>query len=350
MNSEGRLGTLYGFGAYLLWGIFPLYFRVLDRSGAIEIVLHRVFWSLITCLVIVVALRQVADVKAVLRSRRRTAAFTAAAMLIAVNWGVYIYAVNSGQVVEASLGYFINPLVTVALGVVVLKERLRPLQWVAVAIGVVAVLVLTVAHGRLPWIALTLACSFGTYGLVKNRVGGRVGALAGLTTETLVLAPVTVAGLAWYEISGEGTFTADPPWQGLLLASAGLVTVVPLLLFAAAARRVPLTTMGLLQYLTPTLQFLCGVALLGERMPLPRWIGFGLVWIALVVLTVDGLRAASRTRRATPEAAVEEQVAGAAASITNSTGSGARLDQMDEIVEIGAANGQNVHLIKDRSI
>jgi len=221
-----------------------------------------------------------------------------AAVLLAVNWGVYIYAVNSGQVVEASLGYFVNPLVTVLLGVVVLRERLRRLQWVAVGIGVVAVLVLTVAYGRVPLIALSLAVSFGLYGLIKNRVGAGVGAVTSLTTETVVLAVPAAAVLVWLESTGRGHFTDDVPWQALLLASTGVATVVPLLFFAAAARRVPLSTMGLLQYVTPVLQLLCGVLLLGEQMPAARWFGFALVWVALAVMSADTLRTASRRRTA----------------------------------------------------
>jgi chloramphenicol-sensitive protein RarD len=301
MNSEARRGVAFGFAAYFLWGAFPLYFRLLDASGAVEILLHRILWSLAVLLVVVAAVRVArADLRAVLRRPRLVAGLGAAALLIAVNWGIYIYAVNSGQVVEAALGYFINPLVTVALGVVVLRERLRPAQWAAVAVGAVAVAVLTIDYGRLPWLALTLAASFGTYGLIKNRVGGSVGALSGLTTETLLLAPITLGLLVWLELSGRGTFTENAPWQALLLVSSGLVTVGPLLFFAAAARRVPLTTMGLLQYLTPMLQLLCGVLLLGEHVPPARWAGFGLVWLALVILTADTLRAARRTARRSP--------------------------------------------------
>ncbi len=228
-----------------------------------------------------------------------------AAVLLALNWGTYIYAVNSGQVVQASLGYFINPVVTVLLGVVVLRERLRPLQWAAVGVGTVAVVVLTLDYGRVPVIALTLAFSFGLYGLAKNRVGASVGAVASLTTETLLLAPLAATLLVWYEATGRGTFSANPPWQGLLLASVGIATVVPLLLFAAAARRVPLSTIGLLQYLTPVLQLLCGVLLMGERMPGSRWVGFTIVWLALVVLSVDSVRTARlRSRAASAKAAV----------------------------------------------
>ena len=305
MNSEGRRGVGFGFAAYFLWGVFPLYFRALDASGALEILLHRILWSLAVLALVVAAARATrADLRAVLRRPRVVGVLAAAAFALTLNWGIYVYAVNSGQVVEAALGYFINPLVTVALGVVVLRERLRPAQWTAVGVGALAVAVLTVDYGRPPWIALALACSFGTYGLLKNRVGGSVGALSGLTTETLVLAPVALGVLAWYEATGRGTFTVDAPWQALLLASSGLVTVGPLLLFAAAARRVPLTTMGLLQYLTPMLQLLCGVLLLGEHVPPARWAGFGLVWLALVVLTADSLRAARRTAR---EVRVEER-------------------------------------------
>lgn len=285
---------VFGFGAYLLWGAFPLYFRLLDRSGAFEILLHRVLWSLVLCLVLVAVGRSWSQLRAVLRSGRQTAILGGAALAIALNWGVYIYAVNSGQVVEASLGYFINPLVTVALGVLVLRERLRAMQWAAVAVGVIAVLVLTVDYGHVPVIALTLACSFGTYGLLKNRVGADVGAVAGLTTETLVLAPIAAIAVAVLAVNGDSTFVAAPPWQALLLVSTGLITVGPLLLFASAARRVPLTTIGLLQYLTPILQLLCGVLLMDEHMPLSRWAGFGLVWAALAILTVDSLRTARR--------------------------------------------------------
>jgi chloramphenicol-sensitive protein RarD len=295
MNSQTR-GALYGVGAYGLWGVFPLYFRLLERSGALEVVVHRVLWSLLVCLAVVAATSGWQDLRRTLVEPRRVITLGVGAVLLAVNWGVYVYAVNSGQVVEASLGYFVNPLVTVLLGVLVLRERLRPWQWGAVGIGAAAVAVLTAAYGRPPLIALTLAVSFGLYGLIKNRVGAGVGALTSLTTETVVLAPPAAGALAWLETTGNGHFTQNPPWQGLLLASVGVATVVPLLFFAASARRVPLSTLGLLQYLTPSLQLLCGVLLLGEHMPPARWAGFALVWVALVVLTVDTLRTASRRR------------------------------------------------------
>ena len=289
MNSA-RQGVLYGLASYLLWGLFPLYFRLLEESSALEILFHRLLWSLPVCLVIIVVIRAGAQLREILRTPRRVAMLGGAATALAVNSGVYVYAVNSGQVLEASLGYFINPLVTVALGVLVLHERLRPAQWVAVSLGAASVVVVTVDYGRPPWIALLLALSFAIYGLVKKHVGGDVGALTGLATETLVLAPIAGAGLIFFTATGEQTFTMDPPWQALLLASGGITVVTPLLLFAAAARRIPLTTIGLLQYLTPVLQMMTGVLLFHERMSTVRWIGFGLIWLALLVFSVDNLR------------------------------------------------------------
>ncbi len=307
MNSEVSRGTAYGALAYFLWGSFPLYFKLLDASAPVEILVHRVLWSLVVCMIALAVTQGFSDLRAILAAGRTTALLALAAMLIAVNWGVYIYAVNSDHVVEAALGYFINPLVTVALGVLVLRERLRPAQWVAVGIGAIAVLVLAISYGRPPWLALVLACTFGSYGLVKKQVGGTVGALAGLTTETLVLGPVAAVTLAWFEVTGRGTFTVDAPWQGLLLASVGVVTVGPLLLFAAAARRVPLVTMGLLQFLTPALQLLCGVLVLHESVPAVRWAGFALVWLALIVLSSDSLATARADRRATRDASSEPE-------------------------------------------
>lgn len=308
MNRPGtreREGVVFGLAAYGLWGAFPLYFVLLERSSPVEIVLHRVLWSLLVCLVAVGLLRRGRELRVALRSVHTLIPLTVAAIVLALNWGIYIYAVTSGQVVQASLGYFVNPLVTVLLGVLVLRERLRPAQWIAVSIGAVAVGVLTFAYGRLPWIALTLAFSFGTYGLIKNRVGASHSALTSLTTETLVLAPLAAGVLVWLERTGRGHFAENPPWQGLLLASAGIATVVPLLLFAAAARRVPLSTMGLMQYLTPVLQLMCGVLLLGESVPPSRWVGFGLVWLALAVLSVDSLRSAQQRSRLAAQAEAE---------------------------------------------
>ena len=295
--EQTRLGTIYGAGAFLLWGSFPLYFRALEPASAVEILLHRVVWSVLTCLVVIVVARQLGPLRTVLTSPRLVGVLAVAAALIAVNWGVYIAAVNSGHVVEAALGYFINPLVTVLIGVLVLHERLRRLQWAAVGLGAAAVVVLTVDYGRPPWIALVLAASFASYGLVKKQVGAQVPALTSLTTETIVLAPLALGALVWLEVTGRGSFTEQGPWHGLLLATTGIATTVPLVLFAAGARRTPLSTMGLLQFITPVLQLLAGVLLLREHVPGPRWIGFGLVWVALVLLSIDSIRTSrARTR------------------------------------------------------
>jgi chloramphenicol-sensitive protein RarD len=285
-ESEVRRGTLFGVAAYLMWGVFPLYFPLLEPASAVEILLHRVLWSMVVCVLVLLVLRGWRQVTDVLRSPRTLGLLVIAAAVIALNWGVYIYGVNSGQVVQTSLGYFINPVVTVLVGVVVLRERLRPLQWAAVGIGLVAVAVLTTAYGGLPVIALTLAFSFATYGLLKNRIGRGVGALTSLTLETALLAPVAALVLAWFDLGGR-TFTDGGAGHALLLASTGLVTAVPLVLFAAAARRVPLVTIGLLQYMTPVLQFIIGVAIYHEAMPASRWVGFAIVWLALAVLTID---------------------------------------------------------------
>lgn len=297
--APGRRGGLVaGVTAYALWGGLPLYFPLLAPSDPVEIIAHRVVWSLLLCLVLLLASRTWGAYVAILRDRGLLVRLTLAAVLLAVNWLVFVHGVTTGHVVDAALGYFINPLVTIALAVLVLGERLRTVQWVAVGCGVAAVVVLTVGHGRLPWIALVLAGSFGTYGLIKSRVGPRVAALPGLAAETTVLAPVAVLHLAWLHATGAGTFALD--LHGLALVGTGVLTGVPLLLFNSAARRLPLTTVGLLQYLAPVLQLAIGVLVAGERMPPARWWGFGLVWLALLVLTVDGLR---HTRRATPHVA-----------------------------------------------
>ena len=288
--DEARRGTVFGAGAYLVWGAFPLYFRLLLPAGAIEILVHRVVWSLLVCLVVVAMLRDVGWVRPLLAAPRRLARLGVAAAFIAVNWGVYIYGVNSGQVVESALGYFISPLLTVLLGVLLLRERLRPLQWTAVGLGAVAVVVLTVDYGRPPWLALVIAGSFAVYGLMKKRIGADLGALGSLTAETSILFPLAIGALVWIEATGRGTMTDQAPWHGLLLASAGVVTAVPLLLFAASARRVPLSTIGLLQFITPVLQLLVAVLLLGERVPSSRWVGFSIVWLALIALSLDSLR------------------------------------------------------------
>ena len=287
MNDQRR-GVLFGIAAYLLWGAFPLYFPLLEPAGPFEILAHRILWSLVTLLVAIAALRLWPRLRAVARDRRTLLLLSVATVTICINWGSYIWGVNNGYVVEASLGYFINPLVTVLLGVIVLGERLRPGQWAALGLGVLAVVVLTVDYGRPPVVALLLAFSFGTYGLLKKQANA--GAIESLTVETAVAAPVALLYVGWLAASGGGHFTTEGPDHVLLMISTGLVTVVPLVCFGASATRVPLVTLGLLQYLAPILQFALGVLHFHEEMPPGRWIGFGLVWIALVVFTYEAIR------------------------------------------------------------
>jgi chloramphenicol-sensitive protein RarD len=273
-----------------------LYFHLLAPAGAWEILAHRILWTLLFCACVLSFRHDFAWCRSVFGNPRMLGAVTVAALLIGTNWTIYVAAVVSHHVAEASLGYFLNPIVTVAIGVVILRERLRSLQWLAVALGLAAGVYLTIDFGRPPWIALSLAFSFALYGLMKKRLGASLGAFQSLTAETAVLAPIALVILVWLGTTGQTTFAVDSPSHPLLLASAGVVTAVPLLLFGAAARRVPLVTIGLLQFITPVLQLLCGVLLLGETMEPSRWIGFGIVWIALLVLTFDSIRSV-RTRR-----------------------------------------------------
>ncbi|KQY47192.1 EamA family transporter RarD [Cellulomonas sp. Root137] len=284
------LGLATGVGAYVLWGVLPLYFPLLQPAGAVEIIAHRVVWSLLFCLLLLMVTRTWGTFVAALGNRRTLGVLAIAAVLLAVNWLVFVFGILTDRVVDAALGYFINPLVTVTLAVVVLRERLRAVQWVALGFGAAAVVIITAGYGQLPWIALTLALSFGFYGLLKNRVGRSVGAVPGLAVETLVLFPVALGYLVWLSAVGEGTFETEGLGHALVLASSGIVTSIPLLLFNTAARRLPLSMIGLLQYIAPTLQFLIGVLVLHEQMPAARWWGFALVWVALGILTVDGIR------------------------------------------------------------
>jgi chloramphenicol-sensitive protein RarD len=286
--SSSRQGFLYGVTAYVLWGCFPLYWPLLEPAGSIELLAHRIVWSLVTLALLVVVLRRVTQFRALFADRRVFLLLVLAAFVITLNWGTYIYGVTSGRVVETSLGYFINPLVTVLMGVFVLGERLRRLQWVAIAVGALACVVLSVDYGHPPWIALVLAFSFGTYGLAKKQAGAE--AVESLTLETMLVAPLALAYLGWLTWQGTSTFAAQGVGHSLLLMSAGLVTALPLLCFGAAAIRVPLVTLGLLQYLAPILQFVFGVAYFHEEMSLGRWIGFVLVWAALAIFTLELLR------------------------------------------------------------
>ncbi|WP_431944588.1 EamA family transporter RarD [Actinacidiphila sp. bgisy167] len=300
--SEQRAGLLYGFAAYGLWGLFPLYWPLLEPSGAGEILAHRMVWSLAVVSLVLLAMRRWAWVPRLLRQPRRLAMLAVAAAVISVNWGLYIWGVNSGHVVETSLGYFINPLVTIALGVLVLHERLRPAQWAAVGVGAAAVLVLTLGYGRLPWIALTLACSFATYGFIKKKVG--MGGLESLAAEPAIQFLPALGYLLFLGARGQTTFTSHGAGHAALLAACGVVTAVPLICFGAAAIRIPLSLLGLLQYLAPVFQFGLGLLWFHEEMPAERWAGFALVWLALALLTWDALRTARRGRVAVRDAAV----------------------------------------------
>jgi chloramphenicol-sensitive protein RarD len=290
-----RRGIALGVAAYLLWGVFPAFFHLLGAAAPTEILAHRVLWTLVLMAVILSVVRGWGALRSL--PPRVWAMITAAAALIAVNWGLFIYATTVGHVVEVALGYYIGPLVSVLIGVVVLRERLRLLQWVAVGIATAAVLVIAVGDHRVPWLGLGLAVSFATYGLIKKTVP--LPATASLTAEGIVLAPLAAAYLVFLQLAGTATLTGHGAGHVALLVLTGPVTAVPLLLFGAAARRIPLTTLGTLQYLAPTLQFLLGVVVYGEVMPAERWVGFGLVWVALVVFTVDLVR--SRPRREAEE-------------------------------------------------
>ncbi|WP_372490743.1 EamA family transporter RarD [Rathayibacter rubneri] len=290
-------GLWFGFGAYLLWGAMPLYFIAMAPASPFEIVAFRVLFSLVFCLILLTVTRSWAGFLGLFREPRLLGVMALAGVLIYVNWQVYVIATTTGHVIEAALGYFMNPLVTVLLGVLVLRERLRPAQWIAMAISAVAVLVIAVGYGAFPWVSLALAFSFGFYGLVKSRVGGRIDAVAGLTLETLWLTPLAIVQLAVVGSLVGLTFGTEGTGHALILASAGIVTAVPLLLFAGAARRLPLSIVGFIQYLTPFLQFLVGAFVLGEEMPPERWLGFGLVWAALAIFSVDLVAAERRRRR-----------------------------------------------------
>ncbi|WP_432833886.1 EamA family transporter RarD [Dactylosporangium sp. CA-092794] len=305
-----RRGYLSALLANTLWGVFPLYFHALRPAGAVEVLAHRIVWSLIVVALLLAVMRRWRRLRALLRDRRLLAGMTVAAVFIAVNWGVYIFAVTTDRVIEASLGYFINPLFVVLLGVVVLRERLRTAQWVALGVGAVAVVVLSVDYGRLPWIALTLAASFGCYGLVKKRLGPP--AAEGLFIESAVLTLPALGYLAWLTAHHQSTFGTVSVSHSVMLAGSGLLTAVPLLLFAEAANRVPLTGLGIMQYLTPTIQLVLGVTVFGEPLPPGRLAGFAIVWCALVIFTWDALRVSRRNRAERDGAAAAEGVAAAA--------------------------------------
>jgi chloramphenicol-sensitive protein RarD len=285
--NQRRNGLLAAVSAYGLWGLLPAYFVALAPSEPVEILAWRIALSLIFCLGILLVLRRVKKTFALLRTRSVLGWSALAAVLIMINWSVYVYASLNEFIVEAALGYFINPLVTVGLGVIVLKETLRPLQWVALGLAVVAVVILAIGYGSFPVISLTLAFSFGVYGFVKNRLGPHVKAVDSLTLETMWLTPIALGLVAWVALGDGLTLGTLGLGHTVLLLSAGAVTSIPLLFFGAAARRLPLSVIGLMQYIAPVMQFLFGAVIMSEPMPLERWVGFGVVWIALMLLSVD---------------------------------------------------------------
>ncbi|MEZ3157445.1 EamA family transporter RarD [Microbacterium sp. BWR-S6Y] len=297
-------GALYALGAYLLWGVLPIYFLQLAPTGPFEVVAWRIILAFVFCLLLLTALRAWRPFLAIVRQPRLMLLTAVAGVLIYVNWQTYLYGALTGHVIETSLGYFINPIVTVLLGVVVLRERLRILPWIAVGVAVVAVVVIVVGYGAFPWIALTLAFSFGFYGLVKKQIGPAVDAVSGLTLESLWLLPVAAVQLVFVANISGITLGTQGVLHTVLLLLAGAVTAVPLLLFASGARRVPLTVIGLLQFVAPIIQFVIGVWVLHEPMTAERWVGFALVWVALVMLSVDSI-VASRRHRQTVDDVVE---------------------------------------------
>jgi chloramphenicol-sensitive protein RarD len=296
--DEQRRGLIFGVLAYASWGLFPLYWPLVQPAGSVEVLAHRLIWSLVF-VTLLLRIRPRPGWWAALRTRPASVAFlSAAALIIAVNWGTYIWAVNHHHVVDTALGYYINPLVIVLAGVLLFGERLNRAQWTALSIATVAVIILTIDYGRPPWVAFTLALSFTAYALCKKKAAA--GAMESLAVETTVTGPLALGYLGWLELTGAGAFGHTGWDKAVLLAGAGAVTAIPLLLFAAAATRVSLTALGIMQYIAPTLQFLLGVLVFAEPMPPVRLAGFAIVWLALAIFTWDGLR---RSRRARSEGA-----------------------------------------------
>ncbi|MEY8569316.1 EamA family transporter RarD [Brevibacterium linens] len=289
-----RAGLINGFSAYLLWGVMPLLFAAAAPTGALELVSHRVIWSLGFCAILLVFTGGFLRTWQILRSPRLFGLLLLASVLIAINWTTFIYGVETNQLVEISLGYYLNPLISIGLGVIFLGEKLRRLQWTAVGFGLLAVIIVGIGLGRVPYLAFTVALSFGLYGLVKNKVGSRVGALEGMAVESLVLAVPSAIYLIILGSLGLQTFTGFGGWHVFVIIITGPATAIPLILFSAAARRIPLSWVGMLQYLTPTIQFTLGVTVLGEMMSTTRWVGFFVIWIAVVLLCTDMIRHSRR--------------------------------------------------------
>jgi len=299
LSDVDTRGVMLGLGAYVTWGMFPAFWPLLDPAAPIEVLGHRILWTLVLMAGVLLLLRGWGELRTL--SARGWVMVTAAALLVAANWGVFIYGVAIDQIVEIALGYYTSPLFSVLLGVLVLRERPRPAQWTALGIATAAVVLISVGNGHVPWLGLVLGGTFGLYGLLKKTVP--LGSAAGLTAEGIVLGPVAAVLLVWLQLAGTGTLTDHGAAHVVLLVLAGPVTAIPLLLYGAAARRIPLTTLGVLMYLTPTLQFLWGVLVIGEPMPVERWTGFALVWLALLIFTADLLRHARRSPVPIPIAA-----------------------------------------------
>lgn len=306
-GQESRKGLFFGLAAYGMWGLFPLYWPLLKPASATEILAHRMFWSLAVVAVVLGVRRNWSWIARLRHTPAKIVLLFGAATVVSVNWGVYIWAVNKGHVVETSLGYFINPLVTVLFGVLILRERLRPLQWTAVGVGAAAIVELVVGYRHVPWIALILAFSFGSYGLFKKLAA--VPAAESMAVETGFQFLPALAYLAFLQSRGTAAFGHVHWTVTVLLACCGLVTVIPLMCFAAAANRLPLSTIGLLQFLTPILQLSCGVFIAHETVPGTEWIGFAIVWLALTLLSYDSLSQVRKRRtRASAPSPVEESV------------------------------------------
>ncbi|WP_432791178.1 EamA family transporter RarD [Brevibacterium sp. K11IcPPYGO002] len=293
-SARRRAGLINGFSAYLLWGVMPLLFAAAAPTGALELVSHRVIWSLVFCAILLIFTGGFLRTWRILRSPRLFGVLLLASVLIAINWTTFIFGVETNQLVEISLGYYLNPLISIGLGVIFLGEKLRPLQWTAVGFGLLAVIIVGIGLGRVPYLAFTVALSFGLYGLVKNKVGSRVGALEGMAVESLVLAVPSAIYLIVLGSLGLQTFSGFGGWHVFVIIITGPATAIPLILFSAAARRIPLSWVGMLQYLTPTIQFTLGVTVLGEMMSTTRWIGFFVIWIAVILLCTDMIRHSRR--------------------------------------------------------
>ena len=309
VQQPSGAGIALVLGCYTLWGVFPLYFRLLADAGSVEIIGHRIVWTLVTCLGLVTVRRRWGRLRRILRSARLLGALTVSGLLVSVNWLIYVYGINTGRTADAALGYFINPLVTVALASLVLRERLRPVHRVSIGLATAAVALLVVLQGSLPWVSLALALSFGLYGLVKKRIGPQVDALTGLTAESAVVCPAAVAYL------GRLAWQGQSAWQGphagallgALLLAAGPVTAVPLLLFAAGTRRVPLNVVGMSQYIAPIIQFILAWAVFREAIPPARWAAMALVWAAVVIFVADAVHQTARRPRTRGPARAESQ-------------------------------------------